>query len=553
MGATALGCASDATFKPDVCSLGQSQAAIRAVDRKLIGEAADYQPDLAMHTQEDRLHKSQRARREAAWQVVGRVLAEVPLADEGLSGGPATMPAWRTWYGADDFKRVFGKLYAGLSEDEKRDRDAFSPDSLDQAFAWNTRMVEELGTWPDERYLEYLGRDRNEEDLAGLGGLGRIGYSPAALEHLLSNYGPIVDCQEEGAVAPSYTPPEGSVKAEARHAYESSSVASCDWKYYGPYYVAPGQELTASTSSDSDVDLYLGAGARPTEVDNACSSAELGGLEECAASGPGPIYVGVRGYDPKSEFELRVDYLEVEPENFSQCFRSEFPASSAIVKADWRRAEFGIRLANYDTSAEGLRRHLGGERDWGRGDSELDPGPDEIHTMRLPNGNVYRLAGLHIMTKELRHWTWTTLWWSDSPDSDFGEDRPDFIESLPGAWKNYKMCTATSYREQDPDPAGGYGDDFPSLAAALATAYQGQGAPSWCSNPYMEVGPGNAMTNCIGCHQHGGSAATVPEIVSDAQNFPHNGRTKLRNNFPADYSWVLNQGDNLIQLISDEL
>jgi hypothetical protein len=265
------------------------------------------------------------------------------------------------------------------------------------------------------------------------------------------------------------------------------------------------------------------------------------------------VYVGIRGYDPESDFSLNVSYSEVEPENFTQCFRSEFPAASVIVKADWRRAEFGIRLASYDTSADGLRRHLGGERDWGDGDRELDPGPDKIHTMRLPNGNVYRLAGLHIMSKELRHWTWTTLWWSDSPDTDFGEDRPAAIEVLPGAWKNYKMCTTSNYRELDPDPTGGYEDDAPSLAAALATTHQGAGAPSWCSNPYIEEGPGNSTTNCIGCHQHGGTEATVPEIVSGADAFPHNGRTKLRNNFPADYSWTLNEGDKLVDLIRSEL
>ena len=555
VGAASAGCNADASEKPDVCRVGQSQAAIRAVDRKVIGEAAAYLPDLQLASQETMLHTSQRARREAAWQVVGRVLAAVPVAEEGIespTGTPATLPAWQTWYGADDFDRIFGKLYSELDVDKKNSGAAFSRDELTEGVAWNTRMVAELGTWPDERYLDYLGQPRTGEDVNGLGGLGRIGYAPAALEHLLSNYGPIVDCQQDGAF-PAYTVTEGGGTPVPRVAYEASSVSSCDWKVYGPYYVAAGTTLSASTTSDSDVDLYLGAGAAPSEGDNVCASKERGGHEVCTATGPGPVYVGIRGYDTDSDFALNVEYLEVEPENFSQCFRSEFPAASAIVKADWRRAEFGIRLATYDTSADGLRRHLGGNRDWGDGDSERDPGPDEIHTMRLPNGNVYRLAGLHIMTKELRHWTWTTLWWSDSPDTDFGEDRPDAIRALPGAWKNYKMCTVSNYRELDPLPSGGYEQDAPSLAAALATVNQGQGAASWCSNPYFEEGPGNAMTNCIGCHQHGGTDVSVTEIVSDAAAFPHNGTTKLRNNFPGDYSWTLNQGDRLANRIEATL
>ena len=36
--------------------------------------------------------------------------------------------------------------------------------------------------------------------------------------------------------------------------------------------------------------------------------------------------------------------------------------------------------------------------------------PVDVRSRRAaPNGNRYRLAGLHLMTKELDHWLWITL------------------------------------------------------------------------------------------------------------------------------------------------
>ncbi len=76
---------------------------------------------------------------------------------------------------------------------------------------------------------------------------------------------------------------------------------------------------------------------------------------------------------------------------------------------------------------------------------------------------------------------------------------------------------------------------------------EGHGGASWCSNPYLERGHGNAGSNCIGCHQHGGTELTSEEVLL----LPDHGRTLLRNNFPADYSWATTSGDNLAQLFAD--
>jgi hypothetical protein len=221
-----------------------------------------------------------------------------------------------------------------------------------------------------------------------------------------------------------------------------------------------------------------------------------------------------------------------------------FSNDAALIKADWRRAEAGIPLSVYDTSAPALARRLSpaGPLSWDEPDGAADPGDDEIYTLRLPNGNAFRLAALHIMTKELDHWVWTTLWWSNDPNTDFGADRPLAVSE---PFRHYKLCTTVAFEEQDPDPSGGFADDLPSLGAALSAAYDGVGGPSWCSNPYIENGAGNAATNCIGCHQHAGTGLRTEDILADAVHFPEHSRRRVRDDFPSDYVFAVNVGDDL--------
>jgi hypothetical protein len=182
-------------------------------------------------------------------------------------------------------------------------------------------------------------------------------------------------------------------------------------------------------------------------------------------------------------------------------------------------------------------------------DGAADPSPSDIYTIQLPTGARFRLVGLHVMSKELDHWAWLTLWWSTQPDADFGADRPASVAALPGPWRNYKMCVATSYVERDPDPRGSAGG---SLAESLSAVHRGPGGPSWCSNPYLEQGPGNAGTNCIGCHQHGGTTLTAESILGTQ---PHHGSTRVRNNFFTDYLWAIQGGlgEDLSALVQAEV
>jgi hypothetical protein len=239
--------------------------------------------------------------------------------------------------------------------------------------------------------------------------------------------------------------------------------------------------------------------------------------------------------------------------NTAPCLQGVFPPTAATVAIEWRRTDLGMRLPTYDTSAAGLARRLapGADASWGMGDGMADPTPAQVYTMRLRSGNTFRLAAMHIRTREVDHWLNITLWWSPNPDTDFGADRPAAIRALGGPWSSYKMCVATDYDEHDPDPAGGFAQSAPSLGAALRAVHEGSGSPSWCSNPYIDAGPGLVRSNCVGCHQHAMSGVRPAEVQNDPVHYPANGRRQVRNTSPSDGFWGLDGGDNLASVFAE--
>jgi hypothetical protein len=231
------------------------------------------------------------------------------------------------------------------------------------------------------------------------------------------------------------------------------------------------------------------------------------------------------------------------------CLDGPMPRDAVIVKADWHRV-LTDPLPVFDTSAARMQQRLAADDPQWDDDGAANPDPSAIYTVTMPEtGAVFRMPALHVMTKELDHWLWITLWWSPDPDGDFGADRPAAIAALPGPWRNYKMCAVASYLEGDANPRGGQAG---TLGDALAAVHGGVGEPSWCSNPYLELGGGNAATNCIGCHQHGGTDLLPEAILADQ---PHHGDTRVRNNFFTDYSWAIKggRGEDLSSIVQAEM
>lgn len=227
-----------------------------------------------------------------------------------------------------------------------------------------------------------------------------------------------------------------------------------------------------------------------------------------------------------------------DPQNFAPCLAGEFPAAAVAVKTRWMPSSSPIPV--FDTSAASLEEKLA-RGTFGDGDAQANPDDESAYTMQLTPDTKLRLVALHIMTKELRDWTWITLWWSPDPDSDFGADRP---ATITGPFANYKMCVVTAYEEKDPAPGSSFAATRPTLADAIATA-AAHGPSTWCSNPYLETAERAAKTSCIGCHQHGGTGETMESILADGERFPDFARTKLRSSFPADYAFTTEGGLDL--------
>ncbi|HLL20886.1 MAG TPA: PPC domain-containing protein [Kofleriaceae bacterium] len=524
------------------CELGMQESAATLADRKVIGVAAPYVPDLGLASRDSELETSIAARRTAAWDVVGKVLQPVPLAEPALAQSfpsPPAIPAWHTWYARDDFERVFKKLYRDLGPDGRAARASIDADA---GFTWNARAVE--GVWPEQQYLDYLAQIGTSEQASGTGGSARVGYSPGALGHLIESYVKLHRCRIDAPPAPYAS----DVTREPVQVTQSESLAvrKCDFKLLGPYQAGDGK-VTVTMTGGGDADLYVRRGDAPDLDTYDCRARGDDSAERCTVEGGAPIYVAVFGA-AAGEVDVDIAYLQSDVRD-PTCLDGEMPRSSVIVKADWRRQLQGELLPVFDTSAARMRSRLGGEASW-VSDGVADPQAAQIYTITLPaSGQRFRMPALHIISKELDHWMWITLWWSPSPDTDFGADRPTAISSLPGAWRNYKMCVVTSYTERDPDRRGALSG---SLGDAIEAVHGGDGAPSWCSNPYLELGPRNAGTNCIGCHQHGGTDIVIQKILDEQ---PHFGRTRVRNNFFTDYLWAVKGGlgEDLSSIVQAEV
>jgi len=109
----------------------------------------------------------------------------------------------------------------------------------------------------------------------------------------------------------------------------------------------------------------------------------------------------------------------------------------------------------------------------------------------IPTGNGYWiLLGLHIMTKEVSGWTWSTFWWHPRPDvGRYAAERPDEQVISKGCWRNYLMDTTLSTdTPYEPNPCNWW---------------EGAGCGKKVMfNPYLEAGKKDGIiSNCVGCHQ----------------------------------------------------
>lgn len=464
--AAAVGCAAQGEEEGE--GAGQDESEIRELERRAVGPAKAYPAETYTDADAEKYAKSKKLRRELGWHVLAKALQPVKIAaqDSVAPPGPTTdakkakpkpertIPLFRTWFGGDEFDRMFAKMYGDLGKERRLSHDVPTKSEIDAVFDWNSKA---LGPNSEADFFARLKQITDQTGVDGLGGNGRVAYSPSYVKQYLTDYPTMSKCQPTLDSLQVNTPP--------------------------------------------------------------------------------------------------ID----EEKNFTNCFSSEFEKDAAVIKASWRRNDQLINtgLPVVDTSAPTLAKLMKGEKDNGGWNIRQAPlkkaGAKDAYSVTLSDETGYSLVGLHVMTKELRHWIWVTVWWSPDPNSDFGQDRPDEIKKLGAPWSNYKMCVVTDFDEKDPDPRGGFDG---SLGDAMAAVH---GKTTWCSNAFIEKGDHNAQTNCIGCHQHAGDIKSLDGVLTDEQKFPEIGRKQVRKGFPADYSWAFatpaspDQKDRLLDVVVNRM
>src|SRR5436190_5051347 len=187
---------------------GRTGEALSVVDRSLVGDPVDYAADGALRGSEAALNHSTRTRRELGWNVAARVVGPVTLSGS-LGASSASLPAWQTWHNKDDLTRIFRRVYPELSPEERASRAPFDAGGLDESWSWNDDATGDFEAWTLERLTAYQQALDTSAKLAGVGGVYRVAYSPAASRYILGSYGELLDCRASDArveEAPSGAP-----------------------------------------------------------------------------------------------------------------------------------------------------------------------------------------------------------------------------------------------------------------------------------------------------------------------------------------------------------
>jgi hypothetical protein len=99
----------------------------------------------------------------------------------------------------------------------------------------------------------------------------------------------------------------------------SGTVTQDQWSHHGPFTVKEGQPFKAIITGTNDADLYVSFGAQPTKSSYSCRPYKYGSSETCdltVPAGETQAFVSVHGWDPTSDFELKVTHGATVPTTY---------------------------------------------------------------------------------------------------------------------------------------------------------------------------------------------------------------------------------------------
>jgi hypothetical protein len=479
--------------------LASGTEAAGPAQRKVLGVGANYPADTRPPDQiKAELNGSVAKRRAFGWGVVAKVLHPVGLSaavDQGAAAALPKVPTFLTWYTAEETQKIFRRFYKQLKLNIQAGVCTLQPAPASGA-ATALAPACDLPTLAASALADYS----TQQTLAG---------APVALYDRLSAQ--LATASDAAVVAAGLGKTNTFVKNVVL--FNNTTVL-----HYLTHYDAVSR----------CVDQYKTA--------------------------PPPLA------DPS-----------MTEDTFGICFgaNAPFPADAVTVKTHWERLFNGaqVKIANTDADAL-LAAFAGGDGGWKAAATTPATLPGNgIFTVRVrtvSTTNDFALVGLHVTTKEVPAWVWVSLWWSPAADQDFGADRPSSLCSTPddgegcaaddqqlAAFQNYKMCVVTDFKEGDPALQAAIAADDPlaPVLTPLKAVYDATGGNTWCSNQFIEEGPHETRSNCVGCHQFSAPGAVFDRTQPDGAT--QNVLDQQGHNFAADFMWSFTNGDDLAHTMND--
>lgn len=150
-------------------------------------------------------------------------------------------------------------------------------------------------------------------------------------------------------------------------------------------------------------------------------------------------------------------------------------------------------------------------------DVEGELSPDSVAV-----GDYAALIAMHVVTKEIRPWTWQTFWWT--PDPARNSSASDAPASVRGPFRNFAMSAAYY---------------------AVVPAGRAAGREHVAFNPYLETEmPMGVRSNCMSCHHT--AAWPTNEYVFTGKVRPDDPRL-FAGKLKLDLLWSIQLGDSLQQ------
>jgi hypothetical protein len=295
----------------------------------------------------------------------------------------------------------------------------------------------------------------------------------------------------------------------AFHAIAPNAKPSAGMIYYNPAFV---KHLLAN--AENIAKCNPSAPPRPADPNNLyaqCMDSEMPPDAVMIKTAWAPVTHEPDHYDSAKQVEVIKDV------HFSDVFPRMVDKLSALPAGDWISA-FSDEKPDPNEKIYGGLWAPGSVSDWC---------PPCLYSITDDTGQKWALLGMHIASKTLRTWQWTTLFSGEGAGWAWTIDMPESLHKqwpLPFGTDSFGMCTVSDFNEADPTPWAAYAgknlpgsrgermQDLSNTLKDIARVMQGR---QWCANPFIE--PKMSRGNCIGCHQGSPYSFLPTTLTKDRQ------------------------------------